>query len=506
MALLIGIDIGTSATKTVVFNELGQTLASASCEYQVYQPQNGWNEQNPEDWWQAVVETLGRVLNSPGVVAKDIKGIGLSGQMHGLVMLDKDGEVLRPAIIWSDQRTAQECAELTAKIGAKRLIDITANPALPGFTASKILWVQKHEAEIFAHCKKILLPKDYIRFRLSGEYATEVSDASGMQLLNIGKRDWSPELLSALNLDRSMLASVSESKEVTAVVSKHAAALTGLQEGTAIVGGAGDNAAAAIGTGVATEGVAFTTIGSSGVVFAQTDELIVDPGGRVHSFCCAVPGAWHVMGVTQAAGLSFKWFKEEFCAAEVAAEESTGLSAYQALSDEAALRPIGANRLIYLPYLNGERTPHLDSNCRGVFFGLSSMHKKADLVRAILEGVSFSQLDSLSIMREMGIEFTDMRVTGGGATPFWQQMLSDVYNCQVSSLASSEGPALGVAILAGVGTGLYDSVQDACRELVQLKKTVQPVEQNHREYMKYYDIYKSLYPNLKDLWEDLSKI
>jgi len=360
MAYLVGIDIGTSGTKTVLFDEKGTVIADALMEYPMYQPQNGWAEQLPSDWWQAVSGTLKAVLEKSGVSAGDISGIGLSGQMHGLVMLDEKDQVIRPSIIWCDQRTAAECAEITDKVGAKRIIEITANPALTGFTASKILWVRNNEPENYARCKKILLPKDYIRLMLTGEYATEVSDASGMQLLDIGKRAWSDEVLQKLDIDKALLAKVYESPEVSGRINSSAAALTGLKEGTPVVGGAGDNAAAAVGTGVVLEGQAFTTIGSSGVVYAHTNEMHIDPDGRVHTFCCAVPGCWHVMGVTQGAGLSLKWFRDNFCQAEIETAGQMGVNPYFLMDKQAESVPVGAERLLFLPYLMGERTPHLD--------------------------------------------------------------------------------------------------------------------------------------------------
>ena len=310
MRYLIGIDIGTSATKTVLFNETCEVAASASQEYSLYQPQNGWAEQEPTDWAKAVEATIKKVMTESGVAKEDVKGIGLSGQMHGLVMPDKDNAVIRPSIIWCDQRTGKECQEITAKVGAERLIEITANPALTGFTASKILWVRNHEAENYRRCRHILLPKDYIRFCMTGEYATEVSDASGMQLLDVPNRCWSQEILDKLEIDADLLPRVYESPEVTGTITAEFAAKTGLAVGTVVVGGAGDNAAAAVGTGIVEDGRAFTTIGTSGVVFAHTSEPRIDPKGRVHTFCCAVPGCWHVMGVTQAAGLSLKWFRD----------------------------------------------------------------------------------------------------------------------------------------------------------------------------------------------------
>ena len=424
MAYYIGIDLGTSGTKTVLFDREGHALASATIEYPLYQPQNGYAEQDPDDWWNAAAGTIRMVLEQSGVDSAEVKGIGISGQMHGLVMLDKDGKVIRRSIIWCDQRTAKECEEITEKVGAKRLIEITANPALTGFTASKILWVRNNEPENYAKCAKILLPKDYVRYKLTGEFATEVSDASGMQLLDVPNRCWSDEVLEKLDIDKNLLGKVYESPEVTGTVTAEAAALTGLKEGTIVVGGAGDNAAAAVGTGVVEDGKAFTTIGTSGVVFAHSSTVSIDPKGRVHTFCCAVPGQWHIMGVTQGAGLSLKWFRDNFCESEKETAAQMGVDPYYLMDQQAEQSPIGAGRLLYLPYLMGERTPHLDPDCRGVFFGLSAIHQKRDLLRAVLEGVAYSLNDCKNIIGGMGVPVSDMMACGGGGTSkIWRRLV-----------------------------------------------------------------------------------
>ena len=427
--------------------------------------------------------------------------------MHGLVMLDEQCRVIRKSIIWCDQRTAKEVVEITEKVGAKRLIDITANPAITGFTAAKIMWVKNNEPENYEKCRHILLPKDYIRFKLTGEFATEVSDASGMQLLDIPERRWSDEVLDKLGIDKALLAKVYESPEITGKITGEAARLTGLQEGTPVVGGAGDNAAAAVGTGVVEDGTAFTTIGSSGVVFAHTSDISIDSKGRVHTFCCAVPGCWHVMGVTQSAGLSLKWFRDNLCWSEMETAINMGVDPYY-LTDKAAMEsPIGANRLIYLPYLNGERTPHLDPNARGAFIGLSAMHKKKDLIRAVMEGVSYSLRDCVEVMREMNVNVSDMMACGGGgSSPLWRQMLADLYGCPVKTTQNKEGPALGVALLAAVGAGIYSSVPEACRAVIKADKVQQPIAENTEKYEKVYALYRELYPALKQSYEKLAQL
>lgn len=504
MNYLLGIDIGTSGTKTVLFDEKANVIASETEEYPMSQPQNGWAEQNPDTWWYAVCVSCKNVITKSGVSPKDIKGVGLSGQMHGLVMLDENNKILRPAIIWCDQRTKAECDEITEKIGAERLVEITANPALTGFTASKILWVRNHEPKIYARCRHILLPKDYIRFCLTGDYATEVSDASGMQLLDVANRCWSEEILNKLEIDPSFLGKVYESPEITGTIHQEAGMKTLLAPGTPVVGGAGDNAAAAVGTGVVKDGKAFTTIGTSGVVFAHTSQLMIDPKGRVHTFCCAVPGAWHVMGVTQAAGLSLKWFKREFCIQETLDAKNQKTDPYLIMDREAESIPVGCDELVYLPYLMGERTPHLDPDCRGVFFGLSAMHTRAHLLRAVMEGVVYSLKDCMGILTSMGVRFNEMLACGGGGkSRLWRQMLADSYECPVATLKSNEGPALGVAILAGVGVGLYPSVEEACEKLIKINDPIYPIPDNTEKMKKSYKIYQNLYIKLKETFQML---
>ncbi len=489
MKYLLGIDIGTSGTKTVLFDRGGNPISSSTAEYPLYQPEIGWAEQDPQDWWNAVCITINQVIKDSNINPESISGIGLSGQMHGLVMLDGDGNVLRKSIIWCDQRTAKECVEITEKVGEKRLIDITANPALTGFTASKILWVRNNEPEIYEKCRKILLPKDYIRYMLTGEFATEVSDASGMQLLDIKNRCWSKEVLNALDIPIEYLGDVHESIVVSGKVHKKAAEVTGLKENTPVVGGAGDQAAGAIGNGIIKSGQISSTIGTSGVVFAHLDEPIIDEKGRVHTFCHAVPGAWHMMGVTQGAGLSLKWFRDNFCTNEVEVAKGMGIDPYVLMTKEAEKVPAGSRGVIYLPYLMGERTPHLNPKAKGVFFGLSAAHTKNEMLRAVIEGVSYSLLDCMEIIKDTGMNPTNVMVSGGGGkSELWRQILADMFNCKVSTNKSSEGPALGVALLAGVGTGVYKDIDEACSIAISEKSVQFPKEENSLVYKRYYDL------------------
>jgi xylulokinase len=507
MAYLLGIDIGTSGTKTVLFDTQGNAVASALGEYPLYQPQIGWAEQNPEDWWSATVNTIKEVIYKSGVKAEEIKGIGLSGQMHGLVLLDKNNKVLRPSIIWCDQRTGKECEQITELVGKEKLIEITANPALTGFTASKVMWVKNHEPEIYEKVARILLPKDYVRFMLTGEFATEVSDASGMQFLNITERNWSDEVLSKLGIDKALLPKVYESQEVSGKISSIASKLTGLFEGTPVVGGGGDQAAGAVGNGIVKAGIVSSTIGTSGVVFAYTDKVTIDPKGRVHTFCHAVPNTWHVMGVTQGAGLSLKWFRDNFCMAEKETAELMEIDPYYLMDRQAEKVKPGCDGLIYLPYLMGERTPHLDPDAKGVFFGLSARHTKRDMLRSVMEGVAYSLKDCMEIIKEMGIEVNEVRASGGGGkSKLWRQMQADMFNTNIVTINSSEGPALGAALLAGVGAGIYSSVPEACETAIKRVSTQQPNSENTTVYNKYYSVYKDIYISLKTQFKKINEI
>ncbi|NLL70554.1 MAG: xylulokinase [Epulopiscium sp.] len=499
MSYLLGIDIGTSGTKTVLFNTNGMTIASATKEYLLQQPHIGWAEQNPEDWWKAVCHTIQSVLTKSGISSKEIKGIGLSGQMHGLVLLDKNNRILRPSILWCDQRTDQECIEITQKVGQEKLLEITANPALTGFTASKIMWVKKNEPSIYEKIAHILLPKDYIRLMLTGNYATEVSDASGTQLLDVKKRNWSQEILGILEIDSQWLPKVYESQEISGTIIKQAAEDTGLLKGTPVVGGGGDQAAGAIGNGIVESGIVSSTIGTSGVVFAYTDEMIVDPKGRIHTFCHAIPNTWHVMGVTQGAGLSLKWFRDQFCSQEKEVAQLMDVDPYVLMTQQAEQALPGCQGLLYLPYLMGERTPHLDPYARGVFFGLSAKHTKREMIRSIMEGVTYSLQDCLNIIEELKIEVNKVRVSGGGAkSSLWRQIQSDVFQKEVVTINASEGPAFGAALLAGVGTGVYKSVKEGCQATIKEIQHQFPEKEKGNIYEHYYSIYRKLYQDLKE--------
>ena len=494
MKYLVGIDIGTSGTKSALYDELGNLVASADAEYPMYQPANGWAEEDPRDWWEAVCKTLSQICKEAD---GEIVGVGLSGQMHSLVLLDENCEVIRPAILWCDQRTASQCREIEEKVGIADIVSISGNRAIPAFTASKLLWVRENEPENFARVRHILLAKDYIRYMLTGEFATERSDASGMQLLDINTGDWSEKICSALDIDMALLPKVYESSALTGGVTNEAASVTGLPEKCAVAGGAGDNAAAAIGVAVCTEGEAFTTIGTSGVVFVPTSRPVTDMDGRFNTFCAAVPGSWHVLGITQSAGLSLNWFRRNF------AEDLS----YRELDAECAKIPVGSEKLIYLPYLMGERTPILDTEARGVFFGLSAIHTKKHLARAVIEGVSYSLYNCLEAIIERGVKINDMALCGGGGkSPLWQSILADVYGIKIKTMVSSESAVLGAAILGGVAAGVYPSVVEACRNIVKPSSSVDFDLARHEKYMEFYSVYKKLYPALKENFAILSSV
>ena len=502
---LLGIDIGTSATKTVLFDHSGKPVSSASAEYPLYQPKNGWAEQEPADWWNAVCETAKKVVS--GIDPREIDGIGLSGQMHGLVLLDQEDRVLRRSIIWCDQRTGAQAEKLNELIGEKGLIEITANPALTGFTAAKILWVKENEPQIWAKIAKIMLPKDYIRYMLNGEFATEVSDAGGMQLLDVPKRRWSEKMLKALEIDEKKLPKVFESIEISGKVCNTAAEMTGLAAGTPVAGGGGDQAAGAIGSGIVKSGAASCALGSSGVVFAVADKPLIDPKGRIHTLCHAIPDTWHVMGVAQASGLSLKWLRDNFFGDVCATAGLMKVDPYYLMDKMAEKVPVGADGLLYLPYLMGERTPHRDPDARGVFFGLSAAHGRVEMIRAVLEGVAFSLCDSLSIMRELGIRVDFVRVAGGGAkSALWKQIIADCFDCELRTLATDEGPALGVALLAGVGSGVYKSVPEACEAAVHDRASILPNPENISKYRSFYELYQRLYRSLERDYKVLAGI
>lgn len=500
---IIGIDVGTGGTRAVLVDEKGVLLGSATHEHaQFASPQNGWAEQDPRDWWNACQKAIGKLLRETSVSKSEIAAVGLAGQMHGAVLLDENEEVLRPALIWCDQRSADECRVLNETVGEQRIVELTSNPALPNFTLTKLMWVRTHEPEIWKRFRSFLLPKDYVRLQLTGVRAIDVSDASGTLLLDVVHRRWSMEMVKATGLDERCLPEVFESPDIVGKITARAAQATGLAEGTPVVAGAGDQAGGAIGMGIVKAGCVSATIGTSGVVFAATDQPFLDPKGRLHTFCHAIPNRWHVMGVTQAAGLSLRWFRDNFGAVGKSAGDP-----YDSLSQEAAAIPAGADGVLWAPYLMGERTPHLDSDVRGALIGLAASHGRGHIIRAILEGVAFSLKDSLTIFAEIGVPVNDIRLGGGGArSPLWRQIQADAYAMPVSLLAAEEGCAYGGAVLAGVGAGLWPSVDEACAEIVRIASVVNPIKQSSDKLQQQYKIYRAIYPALKQINATVSAV
>ena len=508
MGVTLGIDVGTSGTKTVAIDETGRILAGASAEYPCAHPKPGWSEQDPELWWAATRETIHAVLDKAGLKPGDIAGVGLSGQMHGSVFLDAGGKVIRPALLWNDQRTGAECAEIEERAGGREaLIRLVANRALTGFTAPKILWTRRHEPAHWDRVRQVLLPKDYVRYRLSGQYATEVSDAAGTLLLDVANRRWSTELLGKLDLDPSLLPPCYESFEVSAKVGRIGAEATGLAEGTPVVGGGGDQPAGAVGTGIVRPGAVSAAMGTSGVVFAHTDQAGFDPLGRLQRGCHAVPGAWCAMGVVLSAGGSLQWFRNQLAGAEVEAAKARGVDPYFLLTDEAATVGPGAEGLFFLPYLTGERSPHFDPDAKGGWIGLTVRHGRGHLIRSLLEGATFAMRDSLELIRDMGVDPTEIRLSGGGArNALWRQLQADIYGHDCQTVNATEGPAFGVALLAQVGTGGFASVPEACDATIRTVDST-PVDPKARAfYDRAYAVYRRLYPELRDTFRAMSDL
>ncbi len=507
MAYFIGIDIGTTSAKTILVNEEGIPVSVKSTEYSLETPQPGWAEQDPEDWWAAVVHNIKSMISNSNIDPFDVKGIGLSGQMHSSVFIDEKDRVIRPAILWCDQRTVKETGQIMRKVGKKLIIELTHNPPLTGFTLPKLIWLKNNEEDNYNRICRILLPKDYIRLRLTGEYATEVSDASGTLIFNVKKRKWSDEIIEVFGLNRDWLPDCFESTEISGSLSGSAASEIELKAGIPVVGGGGDQAAGAVGNGVIENGVLSATIGTSGVVFAHSDKSVMDPEGRLHSFCHAVPGKWHVMGVMLSAGGSFRWLRDTLCRDAVLEAQLHRSDPYEIMALIAKNIPIGSDGLVFLPYLTGERTPHPNPKARGAFIGLTSRHKKDHFIRSVMEGVTFGMNDSLNLIRNMKINIDQIRLSGGGSrSELWRQMQTDIYNYETAVTGMDEGPAFGAAVIAAVGTGHFSSIDEACRDWIKIEKKYTPDAENSVRYRDYYGIYSSLYKKLKITFSELSDI
>jgi xylulokinase len=499
MPHFIGIDTGTSGTKAVLIDETGKILAQDIQEYPLSTPHLQWAEQHPDtDWWPAAQRAIRAILTKANVTGDQVGAVGLTGQMHGSVFLDKKGNVLRPALLWCDARTGAECAEITEKLGGTQgLFETIGQPVLTSYTAPKILWVKKHEPAVYEKIAQVLLPKDYIRYKLTGEYAAEVSDASGTSLLDVRTRKWSQKMLDALGIPKEWMPKLYESPEVTGVISAEAATLTGLKAGTPVVGGGGDQAAGAVGCGVVSSGQVMSSLGTSGVIFAHSDNAFFDPQMRIQTYCHAVPGAWHLMGCVISAGGALRWYRDVFRPADK----------YDAITADAQNAPLGAEGLLFLPYLAGERTPHPDPNARGVFFGATLRSNQSYFARAVLEGVSYALADNVELLRAVNVPVTQIRANGGGAkSPFWLQMMADVMNVTHVTLNVDEGPAFGAALLASVGAGAYKSVPEACNATINAISETKSKESAYSEYQKWHTLYRALYPSLQAHFDTVSKM
>lgn len=493
---MLGIDLSTTGAKALLIDNDGRVVSSATTALSLSTPQHLWSEQDPHEWWDATRTSIAHALKSANTSASSVAAIGLTGQMHGLVVLDHDGNVLRPAILWNDQRCGAECDEIRARLGHERLVQITGNDALTGFTAPKILWIKNHEPEVYKRIHHILLPKDYIRYKLTGTFAMDKADGSGTMLFDIRKRTWAPEVLDALNINPAWLPPTFEGHETTGEVTAEAAESTGLRTGTPVVAGGGDQSAGAIGTGVVRPGTMAVTLGTSGVVFAATESPLIDPAGRLHAFCHAVADRWHLMGVMLSAAGSLQWYRDRMaCDRE-----------FKDLVADASQVPAGSEGLIFLPYLSGERTPHADPLARGAWIGLTTRHTQAHFTRAILEGVAFGLKDIFCLMREAGLGPIDqIRVSGGGAKSLlWRQILADTLEAELVTVNTTEGAAFGAALLAGVGAGVWSNVDEACAEIIVVEDRVTVTADNADRYRSIYEHYKALYPVLRSTFHALS--
>ncbi len=496
MPYLLGIDVSTTGVKALLVDLNGDVQGSANTEQPLSTPHPLWSEQDPADWWSGAVSSIRQVLKETGVTGSQVQGVGLTGQMHGLTMLDSGGQVLRPAILWNDQRTKDQCDEIRARLGKQRLVEITGNDALTGFTAPKILWVKENEPHIYQKTRHILLPKDYVRYKLTGDFAMDKADAAGTILLDIKTRQWSDEMLRSLEIPAEWMPKVYEGPEITGGISEAAARETGLKAGTPVIAGGGDQAAQAVGVGAVQPGIVALTLGTSGVVFATTDQPFIDPEGRLHAFCHSVPGRWHLMGVMLSAAGSLRWFRDT---------AAPNLS-YDELTEGAKSVPPCSEGLLFLPYLTGERTPHPDPLARGAFVGLTVRHNRNHLTRSVLEGVAFGLRDSFELIKSAGLEsIRQVRVSGGGAkSELWRQILADVFNAELVTVNTTEGAAFGAALLAGVGTRVWQSVDEACQATVKQTGCTSPQPETAARYDEGYALYRQLYPALKDLSHALS--
>lgn len=496
---LLGIDVGTSGVKVILLQTDGRILANITEEYTVSSPHPMWSEQNPADWWHATCRAIRQALSHAGIKPSEVQGVGLSGQMVGLVTLDKDGQVIRPCIMWNDQRSAKEAEELTNRIGRGKILQETSNPLFATFVAPKLVWMRGHEPDKYQRICHFLMPKDYIVYRLTGHLVTEVSDASGTCLFNVRERRWSKIMTRALQIPEEWLPPCTESDEVAGTVTTAAAVESGLSFGTPVIAGAGDQPAQAMGSGIVKPSLCSVTIGTSGVIFAQSDRHLEHPAGLLHSFCHSVHGQWYLMGVMLSAGGSFQWLRNLF--------NSLAPISYDAMTGLAISVPPGCEGLVFLPYLTGERCPHDDPRARGSFLGLTQRHGLTHLIRAVMEGITYGLCDSVQLMRELGIPINRVYASGGAVkSAFWRQMLADVFETEIVTTNVTEGAAYGAAMLAGIGTKHYANAAEAVDALISVTDTVEPDADTHRIYADTYAIYRSLYPQLKESFGALTEM
>ncbi|MCX7049594.1 MAG: xylulokinase [Candidatus Sumerlaeota bacterium] len=507
MAYLLGLDIGTSGTKALLIDAKGRIIASATQEYPLLSPKPGWAEQDPSDWWKATCATTKKVLAQSRVTPADIKGVGLSGQMHGSVFMDKKGGVIRPALLWCDARTVAECAEINKRVGAQRFHQLISNPPLVGFTAPKIVWLKNHEPKKYAQVRHVVLPKDYVRYRLTGEILCEVSDAAGTVLFNVKKRQWCNEVLDALGIPREWMPETRESYDVCGTINAEAARLTGLKVGTPVVGGGADNTCGAIGSGVVVEGRVSASLGTSGVIFAPTNQLRVDKLERVHSFVHSTRHQWYLMGCMISAGMALRWYRDKVAMDEIALAKKEKRDVYDRFTEAASKIPAGAEGLWFLPYLQGERSPLNDPYARGCFIGLTFRHDRAHIVRAIIEGITFGMRSMLEVIKDLGTSVKEIRALGGGAkSPFWRQLMADIFGDEIAILQQEQGGAMGAAILAGVGAGIFGDFKETTDRFVKVARRLEPSKKLHAAYAERYEMFKELYQSLKPSFPDVARM
>jgi xylulokinase len=508
MSCYLGIDVGTSGTKTLVMDAEAKVLATATAEHEVSTPRPGWSEQNPDDWWQATCKSVKKAVKAAGIAKQDVEAIGFSGQMHGLVITDQDGTPLRPSLIWNDQRTGPQAAEIEQAVGGrKKLIKLVGNAAMTSFTLTKLLWVRQNEPKIYDRIRHMLLPKDYVRFKMTGLFAGDVSDMSGTLMLDQRKRDWSNKILETFQIDADILPPVHESHEVVGQLTAEAAKALGLTAGVKVTAGGGDQPVGAVGNGVVRDGLCSATMGTSGVVFTHTREYTTDPESRVNTFCAAVDGEYCMFGCVMAAGGSFQWFRNVLGAKEIAQAKKQKIDPYELLTAQAAQAPAGCEGVFFLPYLTGERTPHADPNAKAGWIGIHARTGRNELVRSVLEGVTFAMNDVVCCLRDQGARIREIRLSGGGArSQFWRQLQADVYGLKCITINAEEGPAYGAALLAATGAGRFKNVAQACKAGIETTRTIKPEARAKKLYAAHYHQFRRLYPALADEFQHIAEL